>query len=43
MAMRQQSAIEFIMTYSWAILVISLFVVSVILLSDMRPTGLSSI
>lgn len=35
--MKQQSAVEFVMTYSWAIIVISLFVVAVILLSDVRP------
>jgi len=37
MKMKQQSAVEFIMTYSWAIIAISLFVVVVIVLSDARP------
>jgi hypothetical protein len=37
--MKQQSTLEFIMTYSWAILIISLFVVSVAVLSDTKsPT-----
>ncbi len=36
MGLRQQSALEFIVTYSWALLIISLFVVSVLLISDTR-------
>jgi hypothetical protein len=35
--MKQQAAVEFIITYSWAILIISLFVVLVLLISGTRP------
>ncbi|MGC8647410.1 MAG: InlB B-repeat-containing protein, partial [Candidatus Micrarchaeia archaeon] len=35
--MKQQSALEFILTYSWAIVIISLFVASVFLLSGYKP------
>src|SRR5271154_7234717 len=34
---KQQAAVEFIITYSWAILIISLFVVLVLIISDIRP------
>lgn len=37
MAMKQQAAVEFIITYSWAILAISIFVITVFLLSGTRP------
>lgn len=37
MPLKQQSAVEFIVTYSWAILAISIFVVSVIVLSGAKP------
>lgn len=37
MVMKQQSAIEFIITYSLALLVLTLFIVSVLLLSDFSP------
>lgn len=37
MALKQQSSMEFIITYSWAFIIISLFIVSVIVLSDTRP------
>lgn len=37
MHMRQQAAIEFIISYSLALVIISLFVVSVLLLSDFSP------
>jgi len=37
MGLNAQSAIEFIMTYSWAIIIISLFIITVILISDARP------
>ncbi|MGI0100363.1 MAG: hypothetical protein ACREBH_01395 [Candidatus Micrarchaeaceae archaeon] len=34
---KQQAALEFIMAYAWAIMIITLFIVSVLLLSDTRP------
>jgi|GEM_PF-1777120 hypothetical protein len=37
MPLKQQSALEFIMTYSWAFIIMSLFVVSVVVLSGSRP------
>jgi len=37
MGLEAQSAIEFIMTYSWVFIVISLFIVTVVLVSDARP------
>lgn len=37
MELKGQAALEFIITYSWALIVISLFVVTVLLLSDVRP------
>lgn len=36
MQLKQQSAVEFLVTYSWAIIAISLFVVSVLVLADTR-------
>ncbi len=35
--LKDQAAVEFIITYAWAILVISLFVVLVLIISDTRP------
>jgi hypothetical protein len=35
--LKQQAAVEFIITYSWAILIISLFVILVLLISGTRP------
>ncbi len=37
MESKAQSALEFMMAYSWAFIIISLFVVSVLLISDSRP------
>ena len=37
MRLKQQSAIEFIMTYSLSLLIIGLFVVAVLVLSDSKP------
>ncbi len=37
MGNKAQSAIEFIMTYSWVFIIIALFIVTVVLISDARP------
>ena len=37
MELKGQAALEFIVTYSWALIIISLFVVAVLVLSDVRP------
>lgn len=36
MELKQQSALEFIVTYSWALIIISLFIVSILVISDTK-------